>query len=201
MNGGLFADRGIDHGVVNNTVRPFDMEILLDEIGAFPINGIHELFGILLALAASQQAPHFIFSRSVKKHTQRILAALEKLLRPPSDDDGVSRFRRVLDDTFCNLQNTFAVDQLELGRIEAAFITSAHERFEEPVIQGIRSFLSNLDDCHGTFSKPRDLLRQQLIPKLPAKLLRQQLSDFAAAASVLAFNGDDSYHHVEIPEI
>jgi hypothetical protein len=122
------------------------------------------------------------------------LAVLEKLLRPPSDDDGVSRFRRVLNDTFRKLQNALAVDHLELVCVDASFITSAQKGFEEPVVYGIGSFLSNLDDCLGTFSKPRDLFRQQLIPKLPAKLLGKQLSDFAATASVLAFNGNDFYH-------
>jgi hypothetical protein len=79
-------------------------------------------------------------------------------------------------------------------RIEASFITPAQERFEEPVVQGIGSFLSTLDDRLGTIGQTRDLLRQQVIPKLPAQLLRKQLSDFAAAAAVLAFNGDDFYH-------
>ena len=83
MNDRLIADRSIDHGVVNRAVRPFDVEILLDEIDAFPINGIYELFGFLPALAPSQQSPHFIFSRSVKKHAQRVRAVPEKLLRPP----------------------------------------------------------------------------------------------------------------------
>jgi hypothetical protein len=36
----LIADRSIDHGVVNGAVRPFDVEILLDESDAFPINSI-----------------------------------------------------------------------------------------------------------------------------------------------------------------
>src|SRR5260370_15704530 len=74
VNDGLIADHSIDHGVVNGAVRPLDAEILLDEVAAIPIHGIHELFGFLLTLAASQQAPHFIFSRSVKKHTQRVFA-------------------------------------------------------------------------------------------------------------------------------
>jgi hypothetical protein len=67
VNASLIADRSIDHGVVNRAVSPFDVEILLDEIKAFPINGIHELFGFLLALAPSQQSPHFIFSRERKE--------------------------------------------------------------------------------------------------------------------------------------
>src|SRR5258708_40138671 len=80
MNDGLIADRRIDHSVVNGAVRPFDAEILLDEIDALAVNGIHELLGFLLTLAASQEAAHFIFSWSVKKHTQRVLAAPEKML-------------------------------------------------------------------------------------------------------------------------
>jgi hypothetical protein len=122
------------------------------------------------------------------------LAFPEKLLRPSSDDDGVSGLRRLLNNLFRKRQNAFAVDQFELVRIEAAFITSAQERFKEPVVERIGSFLSTLDFRFGTISEPRDLLRQQLIPKFPAKLFGKQLSDFAAAASVLAFNGNDFYH-------
>jgi hypothetical protein len=36
VNDTFIADHSIDHGVVNGAVRPFDAEILLDEIGAFP---------------------------------------------------------------------------------------------------------------------------------------------------------------------
>jgi len=53
VNDRLIADRSIDHGVVDRAVGPFDLEILLDEIDAFLIDGIHELFGFFLALASS----------------------------------------------------------------------------------------------------------------------------------------------------
>ena len=190
----LLADRSINHGVVNGTVRPFHVEILVEEIDAFPINRIHELFGIFLAFAAGHEAPQFILSGSIKKHPQRVLAVPEKLLRPSSDDDGVSCFRGVLNDTFRKFQNAFGINQVELVRIEASFIAAAQERFEEPVVQGIRSFLATLDNRLRTFSKPRDLFRQQLIPELPAQVVRNQLSDFAAAASVFAFDGDSFDH-------
>ena len=74
------TDRSIDHGVVKGPVRPFDMEVLLDKIGAFSINRIHKLFRFVLTLAASQQTPPFIFSRSVKKQTERVLAIPQKML-------------------------------------------------------------------------------------------------------------------------
>src|ERR1700738_2945391 len=194
VNDGLIADRRIDHGVVEGAVWPFDFEIFLDEIGTLAVDAIHELLGFRLALASRQEAPDFVFSRSVKKHTQGVWTAPQKKLRPPSDDDRVSSFSGVLNDAFCNLQNTFAVNDVELVRVEAAFITSAQKGFEEPVVERIGAFLSNLDDGFGAIREPGNLLGQQLIPKLPAQLRRKQLSDFASAASILPFNCDDFDH-------
>jgi len=134
-----------------------------DEIDALAVNGIHELLGFLLTFAASQEAAHFIFSGCVEKHTQRVWAASQKMLRPPSDDDGVSRLSGVLNDAFCNFQNGFAVNKVELVRVEAAFITPAQKGFEEPVVEWIGAFLSNLDDGFGAIRKPGDLLGEQLI--------------------------------------
>src|SRR5258708_24674441 len=108
------------------------------------------------------------------------------MLRPPSDDDAVPRLSDVLNNPFCNLQNVFAVDYVELVRIQAALITAAQKGFEQTVVEWIVAFLSNLDDGFGAISKPGDFLSQPLIPKLPAQLRRKQLSDFASAASVLA---------------
>jgi hypothetical protein len=56
LNHGVIADCGIDHGVVIRAVRPLDVEILLDEIGALSIDGIHKLFRFVPTLAASHQA-------------------------------------------------------------------------------------------------------------------------------------------------
>src|ERR1700728_3266468 len=89
--------------------------------------------------------------------------------------------------TFGNLQNAFAVDDVEFVRIQASFITAAQEGFEEPVIERIGALLTNLDDGFGTIGQPGDLFGQVLIPKLPAQVLGEQVSDFAAAASVFAF--------------
>ena len=194
VNYGRIADGGVDEGVVNGAVRPLDVEILLDEIDALAVDGIHELLGFLGILAASQQAAHFIFPGSVKKYTQGIRAVPEKMLRPPADDDRVAGFRGVLNDPFGKFQNAFAVDHVELVGIQAAFITPAQEGFEESVVHGIRAFLANLDDGLGAVGKPGDLLGQQLIPKLPAQLVRKALSDFSAATSVLTFNGYDIDH-------
>src|SRR6266446_874360 len=62
LNDWLIADRGIDHGVVDGTVGPFDVEVFLDEIRAFPINRIHELLRFTSALAARKQTTELVFS-------------------------------------------------------------------------------------------------------------------------------------------
>ena len=123
------------------------------------------------------------------------------MLRPSADDDGVSPLRRVLNDAFGKLQNALAIHHVELVRVQASFITSAQKGFEEPVVEWIGALLANLDDGLGTIGEQRDLLGQQLIPKLPAEPRRQQLSDFASAASVFPFNGDDFDHVGAMPPI
>jgi hypothetical protein len=102
----------------------------------------------------------------------------------------------MLYDHFGKLQNTFAVDDIELVRIEAAFITSAQKGFEQPVVEWIGAFLSNFDDSFGAIRKPGDLFSQKLIPQLPTQLCRKQLSDFATAASIFPFDRDD-FNHVD----
>jgi len=130
VNDSLIANRRIDHAVVNGAVRPFDFEILLDEIHALAVYRVHELQRFGLTLAAGQEAPHFVFSRSVEKHAQGVRAVAEKMLCSPSDDDRVSGLSGMLHNALGKLQNCFAVDQVELVGIEAAFVTSAQKGFE-----------------------------------------------------------------------
>ncbi len=120
------------------------------------------------------------------------------MLRSPPDDYRVPGFRGVLNDSFGNLQNAFAVHQVQLVRIEAAFIAPAQKGFEEPVVERIGAFLANFDHGLGAIRKSGDLLGQQLIPKLPAQLRRKHLSDFASAASVLPFDRDDFDHEFTV---
>src|SRR5271169_2204390 len=190
----LIAGGCIDHGVVSGAVGPVDAEIFLDEFDAFVIDGIDALFRFLLGFAARDEAAHLIFSGSVKKDAERVRAIPEKVLRAASHDHAVTGFRGVLNDTLGNLQNAFAVDDVELVRIEASFVAAAQKGFEEPVVQRVGAFLADLDNVFGTIREPGDLLRQQLVPKLPAQLVSKHLSDFAPAAAIFAFDGEYSDH-------
>src|SRR6202048_1818289 len=172
----LIADCSVQHGVINGAVRPFDSEIFLDEIRAFPVHRIDKLLGFILALSASYHAPHLGFPRSIKKHAQSVWAVPEKMLRSSADDDRVPSFGHILYYTFCHLHDAFAVYQLEFMSVEASFVTAAQKRFEQPVVERISSFLSTLDDVLGALSDFRDFLGEQLIPQLPAQSVGKQLS-------------------------
>jgi hypothetical protein len=190
----LIAGRRIDHSVVSGSVGPVDAEIFLDEFDAFAIDGIDALLCFLLGFAARCEAAHFIFPGSVKKDAERVRAIPEKVLRASSDDDTVTGFRGVLNDTFGNLQNAFAVDDVELVGIQASFVAAAQEGFEETVIKWVGALLADLDDGFGTIGEPGDFFRQVLIPQLPSQLLGKQLSDFTAPAAVFPFNRKYSDH-------
>src|SRR5580704_630811 len=121
------------------------------------------------------------------------------MLRSSSDDDAISRLRRVQNDALCELNNAFAIHQVQLVRVDASLVTPAQKRFEEPVVERIVSLLSTLNLGLGAICQAGDLLRQQLVPQLPSQMLRKLLGDFAPAASVLPLNGDDS-NHSESPQ-
>src|SRR5580704_19733467 len=116
------------------------------------------------------------------------------MLRAAADDDAVAGFRGVLNDAFGDLQDAFAVHDIELVRVEAAFVAAAQKGFEEPVIERVGAFLAYFDNGFGAIGQTGDFLGQILIPKLPAELLSNLLGDFAAAASVFAFDGENSDH-------
>ena len=98
---------------------------------------------------------------------------------------------------FHHLANAFRVDHLQPRRIQAAFKTASHEGLEQAVVRRV-SFLLMLLDCAAfAIQTARDFLSQRLIPKLPAQPRGQLLGDLAAAASVLAFQGDHSDLHIQ----
>ena len=194
MRDALIAGRRIDHRVVSGAVGPVDAKIFLDELHAFVIDAVYAFLCFLLRFAARYKTSYFIFPGSVEKDAERVLAVPEEMLRAPSYDDAITGFRGVLNDTLGNLQNTFAVDDVQLVRIQASFVTPAQKGFKKPIVEWIGAFLANLDDVLGAMCQPGDLLRQVLIPQLPAQLLGKQLRDFAAAASIFPFNRKYSDH-------
>src|ERR1700722_16834458 len=100
----------------------------------------------------------------------------------------------MLHDGPSELQNIFAVHQIQFVGVYASFVASAQERFEQAVVKRVSALLALLDGRLGAISEARNFFRQLLIPQLPAENLGQALRDLTAAASVLSFHRDDSDH-------
>src|SRR5215469_9444001 len=115
---GIIPQRRIQHAVIDSAIRPFDVEILLNEISAFAVDSIDEVQSLLLALAARQQAPHLVLSLSVQKKAQSIGSVSQKLLRAPAYDDAVSPFPSMLDHPPRDFHNGFTIDEVELMGID-----------------------------------------------------------------------------------
>lgn len=62
----LVANSRVYHGVVDDAIGPIDVEILLNEIGAFLIDSVDQFFSFLFTFAASQKTADFVFSWSIE---------------------------------------------------------------------------------------------------------------------------------------
>ena len=58
------ANHGIEHYVIEMTVRPVKAEIFLDERRAFAIDGLDQFDGLAVRLASSNQPANSFFSRA-----------------------------------------------------------------------------------------------------------------------------------------
>jgi hypothetical protein len=190
LNYRFVANGGIEHGVVHRAVGPFDVKVLLNEIGALSIHRVHKLLGFLVTLAAVDQAPHLVLPASIKKDPKGVSVVSEKMLGSSADNDAISFFGGMLDDALGNPQDALAIDELELVGVDASLVTSAQEGFEEAVVQRIGVFFTALDNRLGTIGQASDLFGELLVPQPPAKTLGEALSDFAAARSVFSLDGD-----------
>jgi hypothetical protein len=119
------------------------------------------------------------------------------LLGAPAHDDTIAFFGCVLNYPPGNFEYRFAVDQIQLWRVDGAFVASAHKGFEKPVVQRVILFFAFLDYRLRAIREAGDLFRQPLVPEFPAETVRHRLSNFAAAASVFAFDGNDVDHAIQ----
>ena len=68
-----FTHRGIDHQMEEMPRGPLDAEVLLDEVRAVAVHGLHASSNrFLLALSALLQAAHFLFERRIDENVEGI---------------------------------------------------------------------------------------------------------------------------------
>lgn len=156
MNGEFVADGGVEHAVVDGAVGPFDVEVFGDVVGAIAIDRVDELHGFGFGLAAGEEAANFIFAGGVEEDPEGVGAIAEEVLGAAADDDGVAGLRGIFDDALGDFQDAFAIDEIEVWRVEAAFVAAAQERFEEAVVERVGAFLTIGDDLLGAIGEAGD---------------------------------------------
>ena len=68
----VVAHRGIDHHIEELARRPFDAEVLADEIRAIHIHGVNQLTGLVLRFPHLLQAANFLSDRCVDEDVKRV---------------------------------------------------------------------------------------------------------------------------------
>src|ERR1700730_5554700 len=94
-------------------VRPFDAEVLLDEICTVAIHSLSKLNRFLLAVSIFLQAAHLALKRSIDKHVKRICSRLKIVGGTASDDHAVARVRGAFYDFFRNLADAIRVHDFQ----------------------------------------------------------------------------------------
>jgi hypothetical protein len=80
LNHGLISRRSIEHGVINRTVRPLDVEVFLDERTPLVVNRIDERFCRCFRFALRNKALYLAFSRSVQEKAQSVVPSAQEML-------------------------------------------------------------------------------------------------------------------------
>ena len=190
----VFADCGVDHQIEALTIGPVNTEISFDVGGAVAVNGFDQLGRLGGRLSAGLQAFHFFRFGGVDENVKCVAAALEIVRGAASDDDAIPALGDLSYDAFGHIANTIGVRHLHTLGVQAALVAAAHERAEEAIGERVLFLCALFDDTAIAFHNARDLVREQLVPELPAEAVGDLLGDFASAAAVFTFDGDDSNH-------
>src|SRR5579883_2837771 len=171
-----FGGRVVPHTGVHRQMeivpaRPLDPEALENEIGAFAIDGLRQLLGLLLALARLPQTADPLLERSVDENVERIAALPQEERGGAPNDHAVSGLGELGHQLADDGADAFGIHQPQPRGVQAAFEAAA------PVQAA----------C--------DLFAQGLVPKFPAQASGHRGGDGAATAAVFALESDDADAH------
>jgi hypothetical protein len=193
LNDGFGPQSGVEHGVINRPVGPIGVKVFFNEIGAFIVNPIHQLFSIRLRSTLRSQPPHFIYCGGVQKEPQRVRTVPEEVLRSSANDYAIAGGGGLKNNTFGDSDNAVGVEA-EYRRDVTSFIASGSERPNEPVIEWICALFALFHNGTLAVCQAGDFFGEQLVPQLPTQADRDFSRDYRCAAAVFPFNDDDSYH-------
>jgi hypothetical protein len=174
--------------------RPLDFEVLPVIRGPVPVDRLDQCAGLFLALAEAMQPADFFFKRRIDENVKGIRPRLKIIGRAAADNYAITLSSRLAHHVFGGFANTVCIHHLHPLSIQCAFKAAAHERPEEPGVQGIEAFLTLLYSGVVAAKDARDLDGKQLVPQFPTQPRCKFGSDVRRAAAVFAVDCDDFDH-------
>src|SRR5262249_46893394 len=194
VHGEIVTETSVHHQMEAMAVRPFDFEVLFDELGAFEVHLLDQRGRFLFAFPFALQATHLVIERSVDESMECVAAVSEVIGGAASNDHAVTGLSQFFEDDLHGVADAIGIHHLQSRRVECSFEAAAQERFEEPVITRVAPLFALLDSLAIAIHAKRDLVRQPLVPKFPAQTFSDFFRDHRATAPIFAINGDDSNH-------
>src|SRR6266487_2243948 len=90
LDRGVLPDSGIDHQVKAMPVRPLDVEVLLNEVGAVTVYRLRKFDRFLLAFACGVQPANSFLKWGVDEDVKRVGARTEIISRSSPHNDAVA---------------------------------------------------------------------------------------------------------------
>src|SRR5580704_6762488 len=124
--------------------RPLDFEELPDICGPVLVHRLGQLTGLVPAPAQATQPADFFFKRRIDENVKSVRPRLEIISRAAADDDAITLSSRLAHHLFGRFANTVGIHHPHPLSIHCTFETAAHERPEEPAVQGVAALLTLL---------------------------------------------------------
>src|SRR5580704_16578846 len=194
----LVADTGIDHHVIETTSRPIGIEIALHKCDSIAVDRVQQFSCCFLALAQLQQPLELLRVRRIKKNMKGICTLTQKVWRAPAYDDAITSLTDSFHDLLPHGYESVCVKRLCAGQRDAALVAVAQKHFDQTLKRTVDALRASLDGRTLHIGDLRDLFRQRMIPDFPAEPLGQLAGNFAASASIFAFDRDDAVHQLPL---
>src|SRR5580692_8587630 len=180
--------------MIEATGRPVSIEITLHECDSIAVDRIQQLFSFFLALTDFEQSVELLRAGCIKKNMKDVTAQTQKVRRAPAHDHATSGLGNFFHDLLTQGYKAVGVKCLRSSQWYAALVTPTQKNFDQPLKRAIGALLAAFNGRALHIGYLGDLLRQGVIPNLPAEPAPKLAGNLATPASVFAFDGDHPVH-------
>src|SRR5262249_39171635 len=161
---------------------------LLDEGCAVGVNLFGKRDSFLFCLARRLYAADLVVEETVNEDMKRVVAVAEIVRAAASYDHAVSGLRDFPPGVYYHPPASGSINQIRPLGAQGAFEAPAHERFDQAIIRRIARFFPLFHQAPLAIHAEGDLVRQPLVPELPAETVRHLLGNDSPSTSEFPVN-------------